>query len=124
MFKTTKETLRHYENLNLIKPEVIKNNYKYYGNEELIILQKILFLRNMGLQLEDIEKVINNTKNNEDNMKLMKVHYDKLYKKLQSIQDTYEKVGQLIKLMENRQNVFETFNIRTFNERYFLSLQI
>ncbi|UII56377.1 MerR family transcriptional regulator [Cytobacillus spongiae] len=119
MFNTTKETLRHYENLNLIKPEVTNNNYKYYGNEELMILQKILFLRNMDMQLEDIEKVINHTENSEDNIKLMKMHYDNLQKKLQSMQEIYEKVGQLITLMENRQNVFETFQIRTFNERYF-----
>lgn len=44
MFNTTKETLRHYEHLNLLQPEVTENNYKYYGNEELNTLREIFFL--------------------------------------------------------------------------------
>lgn len=56
---TTSRTLRHYDELGLLQPRRIGHNgYRYYGEEELIRLQRILLLRELGLSLPEIGKIL------------------------------------------------------------------
>jgi DNA-binding transcriptional MerR regulator len=51
--------LHHYDELGLLKPATIgANGYRYYGKDELLRLQQILFHRELGLSLEEIRKVL------------------------------------------------------------------
>lgn len=55
----TKDTLRHYEECELVKPhENEKNKYKYYSIADLEILNVILFLRAIDVSIQDIPKFI------------------------------------------------------------------
>ena len=52
-------TLRHYDELGLLKPaHVGRNGYRYYGRDELLRLQQILFHRELGLSLEQIGRIL------------------------------------------------------------------
>lgn len=52
-------TLHHYDRIGLLKPaEVGANGYRYYGREELLRLQQILFHRELELPLEAIGAVL------------------------------------------------------------------
>lgn len=52
-------TLHHYDELGLLKPaHVGANGYRYYGKDELLRLQQILFHRELGFPLEEIAKVL------------------------------------------------------------------
>ncbi len=52
-------TLHHYDEIGLLKPAHLgANGYRYYGREELLRLQQILFHRELGLALEAIRKVL------------------------------------------------------------------
>ncbi|HYG27527.1 MAG TPA: MerR family transcriptional regulator [Caulobacteraceae bacterium] len=52
-------TLHHYDEIGLLKPaSVADNGYRYYGREELLRLQQILFHRELELPLEAIGKVL------------------------------------------------------------------
>lgn len=52
-------TLHHYDDLGLLKPaEVGANGYRYYGREELLRLQQILFHRELELPLETIGEIL------------------------------------------------------------------
>ena len=52
-------TLHHYDEIALLKPASIGlNGYRYYGREELLRLQQILFHRELGLSLEEIRQAI------------------------------------------------------------------
>ena len=52
-------TLRHYDELGLLKPaDVGPNGYRYYGREELLRLQQILFHKALGFGLEEIARVL------------------------------------------------------------------
>ncbi|WP_304171974.1 MerR family transcriptional regulator [Phenylobacterium aquaticum] len=47
--------LRHYDEIGLLKPMTVgENGYRYYGPDELLRLQQILFHRELGLPLDEI----------------------------------------------------------------------
>jgi MerR family transcriptional regulator, thiopeptide resistance regulator len=59
MSGVTSRTLRHYDDIGLLKPaHVGTNGYRYYGEPELLRLQQILVLRELGLALVDIAAAI------------------------------------------------------------------
>lgn len=52
-------TLHHYDEVGLLKPACVgANGYRYYGREELLRLQQILFHRELGLSLEEIGRTL------------------------------------------------------------------
>ncbi|WP_059005625.1 MerR family transcriptional regulator [Streptomyces specialis] len=56
---TTSRTLRHYDDLGLLVPSRVgANGYRYYGQDELVRLQRILLLRQLGLSLPAIAEVL------------------------------------------------------------------
>jgi DNA-binding transcriptional MerR regulator len=51
--------LHHYDEIGLLKPgHVGENGYRYYGRDELLRLQQVLFHRELGLPLEEIRRVL------------------------------------------------------------------
>lgn len=56
---TTSRTLRHYDSIGLLPPTRIgSNGYRRYGPEALVRLQRILLLRDLGLALPQIGKIL------------------------------------------------------------------
>ncbi len=56
---TTSRTLRHYGDVGLLVPaRTGGNGYRYYDDDNLVTLQRILLLREMGLGLDDIRDVL------------------------------------------------------------------
>jgi MerR family transcriptional regulator, thiopeptide resistance regulator len=56
---TTSRTLRHYDEIDLLKPSrVASNGYRYYDAAALTRLQRILLLRDLGLGLPAIAEVL------------------------------------------------------------------
>jgi MerR family transcriptional regulator, thiopeptide resistance regulator len=56
----TVRTLHHYDEIGLLPPaHVGDNGYRYYGREELLRLQQVLFYRELGMPLDDIGRVLN-----------------------------------------------------------------
>lgn len=52
-------TLRHYDDIGLLKPAYYgENQYRYYKEEQLLLLQQILFYRELGMPLSDIEIIV------------------------------------------------------------------
>ena len=54
-------TLRHYDEIGLLKPVKVDNftGYRYYSVGQLPRLNRILALKDLGFSLEQIEKVLN-----------------------------------------------------------------
>jgi DNA-binding transcriptional MerR regulator len=58
MAGTTSRTLRHYDDIGLLKPSRVgSNGYRYYDGGSLLQLQRILLLRELGLGLPAIAEV-------------------------------------------------------------------
>ncbi|HCJ1109650.1 TPA: MerR family transcriptional regulator [Legionella pneumophila] len=52
-------TLRFYDEIGLLKPAFYgENQYRYYEEEQLLMLQQILFFRELGFPLSDIQRII------------------------------------------------------------------
>jgi DNA-binding transcriptional MerR regulator len=52
-------TLHHYDEIGLLKPGTVgANGYRYYGRDELLRLQQILFHRELGFPLAEIARVL------------------------------------------------------------------
>lgn len=52
-------TLHFYDEIELLKPAYYgENNYRYYEEEQLLMLQQILFFRELGFSLGDIQRII------------------------------------------------------------------
>lgn len=60
MSKTTIKALRYYEKEGLLKPTFIDPNtsYRYYESSQLVDISKIIHLRQAGLSIKDIKKVL------------------------------------------------------------------
>ena len=56
---TTSRTLRHYDDIGLLKPSRTGDNgYRHYDQDALVRLQRILLLRELGLGLPAVAEVI------------------------------------------------------------------
>lgn len=60
MAKTTIKTLRYYEKEGLLKPAYIDLNtgYRYYESSQLVDISKIINLRQVGLSIKDIKRIL------------------------------------------------------------------
>lgn len=54
LLNITKHSVRHYEDLDLLSPKW-KGNYKDYGEKDILDYQVIIELKELGLNLKDIQ---------------------------------------------------------------------
>ena len=74
-------TLRFYDEIGLLKPAYYGDNkYRYYEQEQLLMLQQILFFRELGFSLADIQRIINS--NEFDKVESLSSHRQILEKNL------------------------------------------
>src|SRR5690625_4182591 len=52
-------TLHHYDDIGLLQPEKTMSGYRQYSDEDLEILQQILFFRELDFPLKKIKEIIN-----------------------------------------------------------------
>ena len=86
-------TLHHYDEIGLLKPDSVgANGYRYYGQDELLRLQQILFHRELGFPLAEIARVLDSP--DFDRVAALKRHRERLeaqarrYRKLIGTIDT------------------------------------
>lgn len=66
-------TLHWYDKIGLLKPAFYEaNGYRYYEEEQLLQLQQILFFRELGFSLKDIQKML--MSNEFDKIKALNAH--------------------------------------------------
>jgi MerR family transcriptional regulator, thiopeptide resistance regulator len=66
-------TLHWYDEIGLLKPAYYgENGYRYYEEEQLLTLQQILFFRELGFPLKDIQKILGS--NDFDTIRALLAH--------------------------------------------------
>ncbi|MFA7688541.1 MAG: MerR family transcriptional regulator [Bacilli bacterium] len=110
---TSIQTLRYYDNLELLKPKVIGeyNSYRYYTKDQLLKLKMIKKLKNMGFKLKDILRLLNKYDENFLNSRKKELQ-DEVNIKLRSIKD----IEEIIKKLRNRKQSFEKELINLINK--------
>lgn len=74
--RVSSRTLRHYDEIGLLHPASVgSNGYRYYGRAQLLRLQRILLLRDLGLGLEVIAQVL---AGEQDEVAALRRHHDLL----------------------------------------------
>lgn len=88
-------TLHFYDEIDLLKPAFYgENNYRYYEEEQLLILQQILFYRELGFQLNDIKRIISSP--DFDKLNALESHRKILIKNLDQTQKLIETIDKTI----------------------------
>ncbi|MDQ0692656.1 TipAS antibiotic-recognition domain-containing protein [Arthrobacter sp. W4I7] len=113
MAGTTSRTLRHYDDVGLLKPSRVgSNGYRYYDAAALLQLQRILLLRDLGLGLPAIAGVFSHE---TDAVKALSRHLDwlrqeqeRLARQVLSVRQTIETVKGGGELMA--ENMFDGFD--------------
>ena len=85
-------TLRFYDEIGLLAPAFYgENHYRYYKTEQLLILQQILFFRELGFPLNDIQRILSG--DDFDKIESLKAHKSML-------QSSLERTVTLIKTID------------------------
>lgn len=85
-------TLRFYDEIGLLKPAFYGDNqYRYYEEEQLLMLQQILFFRELGFPLSDIQRILSS--DDFDKIESLKTHKSIL-------QSSLERTETLIKTID------------------------
>lgn len=87
-------TLHFYDEIGLLKPAYYgENNYRYYEEEQLLMLQQILFYRELGMPLSEIQRIISSDNFDKieallSHKKILKQGLDRLEKMIKTINKT------------------------------------
>jgi DNA-binding transcriptional MerR regulator len=72
MSKVTSRTLRHYDEIGLLPPAWVGGNgYRYYEQEQLLRLQQILVMRELGVGLDAIKEIV---EQGRDQVEVLRMH--------------------------------------------------
>jgi DNA-binding transcriptional MerR regulator len=89
-------TLHYYDELGLLKPQSRSaGGYRYYGEAEVVRLQQIMFFRELGFNLEDIQRIV--SRPDFDVLAALKSHRTLLLKKKVRLTELLATVEKTIK---------------------------
>lgn len=88
-------TLRFYDETGLLKPAYVGDNqYRYYEEEQALLLQQILFYRELDFSLNDIRQVLSNDA--FDKISSMQSQKAMLQEKLQKVKNILKTIDNTI----------------------------
>lgn len=100
---TTIRTIRYYDSICLLKPSFVADNgYRYYTDEDLLKLQRIISLKSLGFSLEEIYPLTLN--NDKDSLvESLDLQLNLVKKKIQSLENLRETLVTTKKLLKNNE---------------------
>lgn len=109
-------TLRYYDEIGLLKPlEVSGSGYRYYGKYELTLLQQILFYRERGLDLKQIQRIV--YQDDFDIMSALQEHLKELEAKRRRMECLILTVEQTIRSMKGEYEMSDKEKFQAFKEK-------
>ena len=110
---TTSRTLRHYGEVGLLRPSRIGGNgYRYYDQDSLVRLQRILLLRDLGLGLPAIAEVLDGQRDPatalRTHLALLEQERQRIGRQIESVRTTLRKTEGGEELMA--EEVFDGFD--------------
>lgn len=110
---TTSRTLRHYDDIGLLPPSRLGGNgYRYYDRDALVRLQRILLLRDLGLGLPAIARVLADRRDAvpalRDHLGWLRGEQDRLARQIASVESTIHAVEEGEEIMADE--MFDGFD--------------
>ncbi len=97
-------TLHHYDEIGLLKPAFVGGNgYRHYGQEQLLLLQQILFFRNLGFELKKIREIVK--KSDFDRMSALLSHRKMLVGELEKTRELIETIDHTIEHLQGKRKM-------------------
>ncbi len=97
-------TLHWYDEIGLLKPAYCgANRFRYYEKEQLLLLQQILFFRELGFKLDDIQKVLES--DDFDKVRALQTHRGNLEKNLDHTKGLIETIDKTINHVRGKQKM-------------------
>jgi MerR family transcriptional regulator, thiopeptide resistance regulator len=91
-------TLHFYDQIGLLKPAFVgANGYRYYQDEQLLVLQQILFYRELEFELKEIQRIL--ARRNFDKLGALKKHRVALLQKQERVHQLIQTIDQTIKTL-------------------------
>ncbi len=115
----TSRTLRYYDSVGVLIPAKVGNNgYRYYDRSSLIRLQRVLMLRNLGVSIPEIQKILKNQIDEEQalsvHLDLLEAEMDRLLKQIEAVKHTVEVLaGEKVLMVEK---MFDGFDHTQYKE--------
>ncbi|BES64942.1 GyrI-like domain-containing protein [Gottschalkiaceae bacterium SANA] len=117
MFNITTDTLRHYEKKNLLKPEHdSENSYRYYDLDSMFKLGRILFLKNLGISLGEIDDYMEN-KNADKLFEMLKKKNEEVDLRIQQLTNLKHKINSKLELFEYAKTKLGQITVTTLQAR-------
>jgi DNA-binding transcriptional MerR regulator len=106
--------LHHYDEIGLLKPgHVGENGYRYYGRDELLRLQQVLFHRELGLPLEEIRQVLDDP--GFDRVAALRAHRVRLMAEAKRYRDLVATLDATLAELEGETDVEEQAMFKGFD---------
>ena len=110
---TTSRTLRHYDQEGLVTPSRTGDNgYRYYGERELLRLQRVLLFRELGLSLPQIRAILHREQDEASalatHLELLKQEQERLARQIAAVEHTMNSLKGREQLVP--ENMFDGFD--------------
>ena len=117
IFSISTDTLRHYDKIDLLKPEYDENNdYRYYSIRNFFKLSRILFFKNLDISLSEIKKYMNN-KNTLNLLTLLKNKEEEIDIKINRLLNLKKNIQTKLELLENIEGKLDQIVIKKIPQR-------
>lgn len=111
MHNITRQTLIHYDNMNLFKPAFInKNNYRYYSTYQIPFLREICLMKNLGFSLDEIREHFAN-RNVDTAYELMENKLIQVKQEMFELERKKKFIEQRLKGLEHLSTKFKNVNL-------------
>jgi len=118
--------LRHYDELNLFKPHFVDpdNGYRYYIMDQLPTLNRILALRDLGLSLDQIGRLIQDNIGPDEIQGMLKLRQAQIEQDIAAEQARLRRVASRLKQVQQHGTAVQPEVVmKTFPEQHFLSIR-
>ncbi len=124
LFNISTDTLRHYDKIDLLKPDYDANNkYRVYSVRNFFKLSRILFFKNLDISLQDIKKYMNN-KNTNSLTTLLRNKEEEIDVKINKLINLKNKIHTKLDLLGNIKQEMNVVKIKRLPERIGVLLDI
>lgn len=82
--KVSAKALRHYEKLGLLVPAQVgrDNLYRYYARDQVPVLRKIILLKDLGIPLKDVKRLVDEKTSLDETQRLLEDHREALVRQI------------------------------------------
>lgn len=101
-------TLRYYEEIGLIKPSRMENNYRIYSFDAVSRVELILMLKKTGMQLDQIKRELSNYRNAEALLEARKW----------CLEEERKRIDRSISFIENQQTMLSLYQKHGLNKLF------